>query len=146
MSELKMKMLKVITNVLFVTATMMTVVPVYAVELDADGNGLYDDAERKVLVDTFQRVCPSLKDTTFDADGDGKVTILEQTQGRHPLSMTIGQEVIKSGVQIPWGIDIFPESSVLAVRGPWFAVPAGLPVDPARRRSATPERRRRPLD
>ncbi len=104
-----MKMLKVITNVLFVTATMMTVVPVYAVELDADGNGLYDDAERKVLVDTFQRVCPSLKDTTFDADGDGKVTILEQTQGRHPLSMTIGQEVIKSGVQIPWGIDIFPE-------------------------------------
>ncbi|MAX26202.1 MAG: hypothetical protein CMJ19_17035 [Phycisphaeraceae bacterium] len=80
-----------------------------ATQLDVDGNGLYDDVERLTLVNTFKQVCPSLKDADFDADGDGQVTVLEQTQGRHPLSMTIGKEVLASGVQIPWGIDIFSE-------------------------------------
>lgn len=76
--------------------------------LDADGNGLYDDTERKTLVETFQKACPELTGK-FDADDDGKVTIQEQTAGRHPLSMTVGKGVLQSGVQIPWGIDIFPE-------------------------------------
>ncbi|HEV7301568.1 MAG TPA: hypothetical protein VGN72_19545 [Tepidisphaeraceae bacterium] len=77
--------------------------------LDADGNGLYDDAERKQLIDVLQQNVPSIKGATFDADGDGKVTVLEQAQGRHPLTMTIGGELLKSGVQIPWAIDAFPE-------------------------------------
>ncbi|MFG0247449.1 MAG: hypothetical protein ACF8OB_01075 [Phycisphaeraceae bacterium JB051] len=80
-----------------------------AAQLDADGNGLYDDVERKAMLEALQQVCPSLKDVTFDADGDGKVTPLEQTQDRHPLSMTIGKEVMSSKVQIPWAIDVFPE-------------------------------------
>lgn len=104
-----MKRLNVLTGIFFVTAILLMInIQVSAVELDADGNGLYDDVERKILVETFQQVCPSLKGT-FDADGDGKVSILEQTQGRHPLSVTIGKEVLASGIQIPWAIDIFPE-------------------------------------
>lgn len=77
-------------------------------QLDANGNGLYEPAERKVLLDVLQGSCPSLAGT-FDANGDGQVSIEEQSQGRHPLSMTIGKEVLASKVQIPWGIDIFPE-------------------------------------
>jgi hypothetical protein len=88
----------------FITATTLI-----AAELDADGNGLYSDVERMALVNTFKQVCSSLQDADFDADKDDKVTVLEQTQGRHPLSMTIGNEVLASGVQIPWGVDIFSE-------------------------------------
>ena len=78
-------------------------------QLDADQNGLYDDGERKVLLDEMQKICPEL-DGIFDADGDGKVTIEEQTAGRHPLSMIIPAARITSSLdKIPWAIDIFPE-------------------------------------
>ncbi len=78
-------------------------------DLDADQNGLYDDTERKAFLDVLQQHLPSLKDEKFDVDGDGKVTVLEQAKGRFPLSMTIGDEFLASGLQIPWTIDTFPE-------------------------------------
>jgi hypothetical protein len=78
-------------------------------QLDADANGLYENTERKSLLATLQELVPSLPDS-FDADGDGTVTIEEQSDGRHPLSMTIpAQAIIDSDRKIPWGIDIFPE-------------------------------------
>lgn len=114
---------------------------------DSDNNGLYDDAERKVLLDEFLRVSPELtgiiKENSapvykaksknslifdentdvpagsatqadsgalnFDADGDGKVTILEMNKGHEPLSILMPPSFLASGVKIPWGIDIFPE-------------------------------------
>ncbi len=83
--------------------------PPAADPLDADGNGLYDNRERKALLDALQKLAPELTGT-FDADGDGEVTIAEQTAGRHPLSMIIPAErIIESETKIPWGIDIFPE-------------------------------------
>ncbi|HEV7301567.1 MAG TPA: hypothetical protein VGN72_19540 [Tepidisphaeraceae bacterium] len=78
-------------------------------KLDADGNGLYDDAERKALLDVLQKQYPTELAGTFDHDGDGKVTIPEQTQGRHPLSTVIPKTFPQSDVKIPWGIDMFPE-------------------------------------
>lgn len=77
------------------------------VQLDPDGNGLYDDVERKALLDVLQSLYPELEGP-FDLDGDGKVTVQEQAEGRHPLSMLIPREAIRDA-QIPWGIDIFPE-------------------------------------
>ncbi len=79
-----------------------------AASLDADGNGLYDDTERKALLDLLQAKFPELADN-YDADGDGKVTIEEQEQGRHPLSKRIPASFLESGLQIPWGLDVFPE-------------------------------------
>jgi hypothetical protein len=76
--------------------------------LDADGNGLYDDTERKALLDLLQAKFPELADN-YDADGDGKVTIEEQEKGRHPLSVRIPASFLESGLQIPWTIDVFPE-------------------------------------
>lgn len=76
--------------------------------LDADGNGLYDDAERKVLLDALQTACPELR-AVYDADGDGRVTVREQSAGRHPLSQLIPQGEAGRLSAIPWGIDIFPE-------------------------------------
>jgi hypothetical protein len=78
------------------------------VRLDGDGNGLCDDAERKLLLDVLQEECPELT-AAYDADGDGKVTILEQTQGRHPLSMLVPKRICEGKRKIPWCIDIFPE-------------------------------------
>ena len=75
--------------------------------LDPDGNGLYDDRERKALLAALRQACPELTGT-FDADGDGKVSIEEQTAGRHPLSF-LTKSVLESEVKIPWAIDIFPE-------------------------------------
>lgn len=114
--------------------------------LDPDGNGLYDDTERKALLDVFLKECPELQESlntgaapvlkaksnyqedfevataskagspaataeqkSFDANGDGKVTIQEQTQGRHPLSMLVPKRIVESKTKIPWAIDIFPE-------------------------------------
>lgn len=76
--------------------------------LDTDGNGLYDDTERKAMLDVLQQECPELK-ADYDADGDGKVTILEQTQGRDPLSVRIPKSFLKSANKIPWAINMFPE-------------------------------------
>lgn len=113
-------------------------------ELDTDGNGLYDDTERKELLEVFLREVPEMRDiisrqslpvikaasnyqedfnlgedgelneeaitfTTFDTNGDGKVTILEQTQDRPPLSMLVPKRIIDVETRIPWAIDIFPE-------------------------------------
>ncbi|MBW3636025.1 MAG: hypothetical protein KY445_06100 [Armatimonadetes bacterium] len=77
-------------------------------QLDVDQNGLYDDSERKTLLEVLQKYSPKLQGT-FDADGDGKVTIQEQEQGRHPLSMLVPRSIANSEQKIPWAIDIFPE-------------------------------------
>lgn len=118
--------------------------------LDADGNGLYDDTERKALLDVFLKQCPELPEilaassapvlkaaTTnpedferntkpaaeapagaiktappkhpFDRDGDGKVTVLEQSQGTPPLSQLLPKRILDIASKIPWAIDIFPE-------------------------------------
>ncbi|MFT5815267.1 MAG: hypothetical protein ACI9VT_003039, partial [Psychroserpens sp.] len=53
--------------------------------LDADGNGLYDDCERAAMLTELQKISPEIK-AIFDINGDGRVTVLEQTTGRHPLS------------------------------------------------------------
>ncbi|MCM8529832.1 MAG: hypothetical protein NE330_01620, partial [Lentisphaeraceae bacterium] len=77
--------------------------------LDADNNGLYDDTERKAMLAVISKECPDLK-INFDADGDGKVSIVEQSVGRHPLSQLIPKEnILKSDNKIPWSINIFPE-------------------------------------
>ncbi|HEY9250055.1 MAG TPA: hypothetical protein VIO38_13025, partial [Rariglobus sp.] len=78
------------------------------VPLDADHNGLYDDAERKVMLDVLRQACPGLE-IPFDADGDGKVSIVEQGAGRHPLPALIRNSFPENGPRIPWTIDIFPE-------------------------------------
>jgi len=78
--------------------------------LDADGNGLYDDAERALLLKAFQKMAPEWTGP-FDVDGDGRVTVLEQEpQGQHPLQMRLpSQRITASAEKIPWAIDVFPE-------------------------------------
>jgi len=76
--------------------------------LDADRNGLYDDRERKALLAALQGECPELE-VACDADGDGKVTVREQTEGRHPLSLRVPKRICRSRNKIPWAIDLFPE-------------------------------------
>ena len=77
--------------------------------LDADSNGLYDDQERKALLDEIGRLCPNLQ-IQFDSNGDGMVTVEEQAEGRHPLSMLIDpQDIAKADVRMPWTIDLFSE-------------------------------------
>ena len=79
------------------------------ISLDSDHNGLYDDTERKSLLDELVAQSPELRGP-FDLDDDGKVSVSEQTRGRHPLSQIIDAEsIVKSDRKIPWGIDIFPE-------------------------------------
>jgi hypothetical protein len=143
-------------------------------QLDADGYGLYDDRERKALLDVFLQECPELRQillssaapvtraaTTnpedfepnatardkpatpgaaataaaqsthpFDRDGDGKVTVLEQSQGRPPLSLLVPKRIIESANKIPWAIDLFPEwlsSAYLQEDVPVGAVPKHAP-------------------
>lgn len=76
--------------------------------LDLDCNGLYDDTERKAMLDVLQAECPEVE-AAYDADGDGKVTILEQTQGLDPLSMRLPRRFLQRTNKIPWAIDLFPE-------------------------------------
>ena len=80
-----------------------------AAPLDADGNGLYEPAERKRMLDALQAQCPELAGIVFDADGDGQVTVAEQTAGRHPLSQLVKRESVAAGPKIPWTIDLFSE-------------------------------------
>lgn len=77
--------------------------------LEADGNGFYDDAERALLVAELQQRSPRLKDVVFDSDGDGKVSILEQSKGRDPLPLLVDREALLRDGRIPWTIDLFPE-------------------------------------
>ena len=77
-------------------------------DLDADGNGLYDAVERKALLSMLQRNYRGLQ-ATYDANNDGRVTVAEQTRGRHPLSVRIPERLLESPDKIPWGLDIFPE-------------------------------------
>ena len=78
-------------------------------DLDPDGNGLYDDAERHAMLQVLRDHCPEL-DEPFDHDGDGRVTVLEQTQGQDPLSVRIdAPALLAKNVEIPWAIDLFPE-------------------------------------
>lgn len=125
--------------------------PARPASLDGDGNGLYDDKERRVLLDVFLRELPELKEilvaseapvlrakTTnpldferdasaapapsatpaatappvghpFDRDVNGQVTVLEQSQGRPPLSLLLPARVLEMKTAVPWAIDIFPE-------------------------------------
>ncbi len=75
---------------------------------DTDENGLYDDTERKAVLDAIQKEAPELTET-FDADGDGKVSIAEMSAGRHPLQFLVPKRIIDSRAKIPWTLDIFPE-------------------------------------
>jgi hypothetical protein len=47
--------------------------------------------------------------TTFDLNGDGKVSIEEQSFERPPLSLLLPQRIIDIDAKIPWSPDIFPE-------------------------------------
>lgn len=76
--------------------------------LDADANGLYDDAERKALLDALRAEYTELSED-LDADGDGKVSIQEQEEGRHPLSFRVPRRILQSRNKIPWAMDLFPE-------------------------------------
>ncbi len=75
---------------------------------DVNNNGLYEDIERKAFLDFLQKECPELQ-AVYDTDGDGKVTILEQTQGRDPLSVRIPKSFLQSTNKISWAINMFPE-------------------------------------
>ncbi len=114
--------------------------------LDPDHNGLYDDSERKDLLDFFIKNSPEFinnvqkKSTAvakassnyqedfeinndspqsqlantvqfigFDLNGDGKVSIREQSEGRPPLSLLLPESITQIDQRIPWAIDIFPE-------------------------------------
>lgn len=45
----------------------------------------------------------------FDMNGDGKVTVEEQSRELPPLSILLPRRIIDSNRKIPWAIDIFPE-------------------------------------
>ena len=81
-----------------------------AAPLDADGNGLYEPAERKRMLDALQAQCPELAGIVFDADADGQVTVEEQEKGRHPLSQLVKRSSVAAGPKIPWTIDLFSEA------------------------------------
>ncbi|MFT4940309.1 MAG: hypothetical protein ACI88A_003361 [Paraglaciecola sp.] len=77
--------------------------------LDVDGNGLYDDCERAAMLTELQKISPKIK-AIFDINGDGRVTVLEQTTGRHPLSqLTNNKKVFASKIKIPWSPNIYSE-------------------------------------
>jgi hypothetical protein len=77
--------------------------------LDVDGNGLYDDVERKAMLTELQKISPEIN-AIFDINGDSKVTVLEQTTGRHPLSLlTNNNKVVASKIKIPWSPNIYSE-------------------------------------
>jgi len=79
------------------------------VNFDTDNNGLYDDQERKTLLDYLQVEYPELT-ANYDVDGDGAVSILEQTDGRLPLSMRIAKdEVENNDEKVTWALNLFPE-------------------------------------
>ncbi|MDN2664946.1 hypothetical protein OW492_16340 [Psychromonas sp. 14N.309.X.WAT.B.A12] len=79
------------------------------VNFDTDNNGLYDDQERKALLDYLQVKYPELI-ANYDLDGDGAVSILEQTEGRLPLSMRIAKDdVAENEEKVTWALNLFPE-------------------------------------
>jgi hypothetical protein len=82
----------------------------YGIEtnFDSDNNGLYDDQERKVLLDFLQQEYPDLE-ADYDSNNDGKVTVLEQTTGRLPLSLRIPESAHNSNQKITWALNLFPE-------------------------------------
>ncbi len=47
--------------------------------------------------------------TSFDMNGDGKVSIQEQSFERPPLSLLLPKRIIDIDSKIPWSPDIFPE-------------------------------------
>lgn len=78
-------------------------------DLDADRNGLYDDAERAAVLAALAGMCPELAGERFDADGDGRVSVAEMAGGRHPLSCMLPARVVDAPTRIPWTVDLFPE-------------------------------------
>jgi hypothetical protein len=82
----------------------------FAVDMnfDTDNNGLYDDKERKVLLDYLQEAYPELK-ADYDTNDDGEVSILEQTTGYLPLSLRIPIIAIDAEEKVPWALNLFPE-------------------------------------
>lgn len=81
---------------------------VYATNFDGDDNGLYDDQERKTLLDYLQQKYPVLA-ADYDSNNDGGVSILEQTTGRLPLSLRIPNDALNDEQKIPWALNLFPE-------------------------------------
>lgn len=133
-----------ITHAPQTTDARVTTPPRAFIELDTDHNGLYDDTERKALLEVFQQEVPELNDiiarksmpvvqatsnyqedfsanqldpnaaaptpfTTFDLNGDGKVSIQEQSFERPPLSLLLPKRIIDIDSKIPWSPNIFPE-------------------------------------
>ncbi|MDC9509014.1 hypothetical protein [Pseudoalteromonas sp. Angola-4] len=76
--------------------------------LDPNNDGLYSDQERYQLLNFLANEYPELEGN-YDVDNDSKVTILEQTQGRLPLSMRIPERAISSEKKVPWALNLFPE-------------------------------------
>ncbi|MDR1190469.1 MAG: hypothetical protein LBK60_02245 [Verrucomicrobiales bacterium] len=100
--------------------------------LDPDGNGLYEAAERKALLDFLQAQYPSAKaEGVFDADGDGTVTLEEMIAGRHPLQQVIGADFLAQPAAVPWAVDVFPEWIMTAYTREDVAA-GGVAVLPAR--------------
>lgn len=96
--------------ILCLTVCLINTGNAYSVEtnFDYDNNGLYDAQERKILLDFLQQEYPELK-ADYDSNNDGKVTVLEQTKGRLPLSLRIPESARNSNQKIPWAINLFPE-------------------------------------
>lgn len=78
------------------------------IKLDADNNGLYNDSERMLLLEKLQLDYPELQDK-YDQNNDGKITVLEQTAGKSPLSVLISKYTAISNSSIPWALNLFPE-------------------------------------
>lgn len=76
--------------------------------LDPNNNGLYSDQERFELLNFLSQEYPELNGN-YDSNNDSKVTILEQTKGRLPLSMRVPARAIENEKTVPWALDLFPE-------------------------------------
>ena len=98
---------------------------------DQDGNGLLSEIERKAQLDFLAMQFPEVKqrefvtvekgpdgkdvstsefkETPFDADNDGKVTLEEMTEGRHPITQVMRESFLKKPASVIWTIDSFPE-------------------------------------
>lgn len=79
------------------------------INFDIDENGLYEDQERKALLNYLQQQYPELS-ANYDTNDDGGVSILEQTDGRLPLSLRISRDEVTSNEEkVSWALNLFPE-------------------------------------
>jgi hypothetical protein len=101
--------IKTITKLFLIySALFFTCAQAENINFDADNNGLYDDQERKILLDYLQQEYPELV-ADYDINNDNAVSIAEQTSGRLPLSLRIPSTAITNEQKIPWALNLFPE-------------------------------------